>query len=187
MSLSSVGVSRASPTLGPHREQGNFSQIWSSHSAAQTCAEHQQEFCVSYPKLNIPRGQGNAAPRAASFLGSPGISWRGQEDTPRMWHSLPREYSTRKSLNPCCCCPGEPGSGAACLPRLLIFILPGVIGYSKQPLPLRRETSDIFIYTPLQVSNCCVTKTGGRHLTRKTREIPAGAKRSSRCSDKTQT
>lgn len=120
--------------------------------------------------------QGNSA----SFLGSSGILWRGQEDTPMMWHSLPWEYSARKSLNPCCRCLGEPGSGAACLPRLLIFILPGVIGYSKQPFPLRRETSDIFIYTPLQVSNCCMTITSGRHLTQKPREIPAEAKSSSR-------
>lgn len=54
---------------GPHGEQGSFSQIWPSHSAAQPCAEHQQEFCVSYPKLNISRGQGNAAPRAAILPG----------------------------------------------------------------------------------------------------------------------
>lgn len=54
LSLSSAGVSRASPTPGPHREQGHFPQIWSSHSAAQTCAEHRQEFRVSYPRLNIP-------------------------------------------------------------------------------------------------------------------------------------
>lgn len=58
------------------------------------------------------------------------------------------------------------------------------LGYSKQPLPLKRETSDIFIYTLLQVSNCCMTITSGRHLTQKTREVPAGAKCSSRCSDK---
>lgn len=126
LSLGSVGVSRGIPTPGPHREQGHFSRICSSCSAAQTCAEHQQEFWVSCPKLNISGGQGNAAPHSASFLGSPGILWRDQEDTPMMWHSLPREYSGGKSLNPCCCCLGEPGSGAACLPRLLIFILPGV-------------------------------------------------------------